>query len=128
MQSFFLFKLYLSADHIAIASGKINGKFMKNRKDLCLERKNSAAYNGRGGEDMIIRRIFQRMARMCRPAWYIFKGSLLLSLSLLALALLLTLGSHEQLQTAGAIYETVEAILLIGILASVLVEAQQSRR
>lgn len=77
---------------------------------------------------MKIRQIIHRMACMCEPAWYIFKGCFLLSAVLLALALLLTLGSYQQIRTAEAIYETVEAVLLIGILSSVLVEDQQSRR
>ncbi len=77
---------------------------------------------------MKIVQIIRRMSRMCRPAWYIFKGSFLLSLALLSLALLLTLGSYQQVRTAEAIYETVEAVLLIGILFSALVEDQQSRR
>ena len=68
------------------------------------------------------------MACMCEPAWYIFKGSFLFSAALLALALLLTLGSFQQVRTAEAIYETVEAVLLIGILSSALIEDQQSRR
>ena len=77
---------------------------------------------------MKIRQILNRMARMCEPAWYICKGSFLLSAALLSCALLLTLGSYRQIRTAEAIYEIVEAVLLIGILASVVVEDQQSRR
>lgn len=77
---------------------------------------------------MKLRQILNRMSCMCKPAWYIFKGSLLLSLTLLVSALLLTLGSYQQIRTAEAIYETVEAVLLIGILFSVVVEDQQSRR
>ena len=77
---------------------------------------------------MRLRQIIRRMACMCEPAWYIFKGSFLFSAALLALALLLTLGSFQQVRTAEAIYETVEAVLLIGILSSALIEDQQSRR
>ncbi len=75
-----------------------------------------------------LKNIFQRMGRMSEPAWYIFRGSVLLSLTLLACGLLLTLGSYAQHKTAEAIYETVQAVLLIGILGSVLIEDQQSRR
>ena len=75
-----------------------------------------------------MKRILLRMAKMCEPSWYIFHRSMQLSLTLLACGLLLTLGGHEQLKTAGAIYETVEAVLLIGILGSVIVEDQQARR
>lgn len=77
---------------------------------------------------MKIKQILWRMGRMSEPAWYIFKNSILLSLTLLCCGLLLTLGGHEQLRTAEAIYETVESVLLIGILFSVIVEDQQSRR
>ncbi len=77
---------------------------------------------------MKLKPILARMARMCAPAWYIFRSSMLLSLTLLSCGLLLTLGGHEQLRTAEAIYETVEAVLLIGILFSAIAEDQQSRR
>lgn len=77
---------------------------------------------------MILKPILARMARMCEPAWYIFKNSVLLSLTLLSCGLLLTLGGHEQFRTAEAIYETVEAVLLIGILFSAIIEDQQSKR
>ena len=77
---------------------------------------------------MKLKKIFARMGSMSEPAWYIFKSSLLLSLTLLGCGLLLTLGTHEHLRTAVAIYETVEAVLLIGTLFSVIVEDQQSRR
>ncbi len=75
-----------------------------------------------------MKKILFRMAKMCEPSWYIFRRSMELSIVLLSCGLLLTLGGHEQLKTAGAIYETVEAVLLIGILGSVIVEDQQSRR
>ena len=74
------------------------------------------------------------MSQMCEPAWYIFKRSLQLALALLACGLLLTLGdgnafgSYTQLKTSGAIYEITEAVILLGILLSVLVEDQQSKR
>lgn len=77
---------------------------------------------------MKLKKIFARMGSMSEPAWYIFKSSMLLSLTLLVCGLLLTLGTHEHLRTAEAIYETVEAVLLIGTLFSVIVEDQQSRR
>ncbi len=77
---------------------------------------------------MKLKQVLDRMGRMSEPAWYIFKNSMLLSLTLLACGLLLTLGAHQQLRTAEAIYETVEAVLLIGILFSVIVEDQQSKR
>lgn len=77
---------------------------------------------------MKFKQILMRMGRMSEPAWYIFKNCMLLSLTLLSCGLLLTLGAHEQIRTAEAIFETVEAVLLIGILFSVIVEDQQSKR
>lgn len=77
---------------------------------------------------MKIRQILQRMGRMCEPAWYIFRASSFLCLALLVGALLLALGDRTQQQTAWAMFETVEAVLLIGLLGSVLIEDQQSRR
>ena len=77
---------------------------------------------------MKLKPILARMARMSEPAWYIFRSSMLLSLTLLCCGLLLTFGGYEQHRIAEAIYETVEAVLLIGILFSVIVEDQQSSR
>ncbi len=77
---------------------------------------------------MKLKQILGRMGRMSEAAWYIFKCSMLLSLTLLSCGLLLTLGAHEQHRIAEAIYEIVEAVLLIGILFSVIAEDQQSRR
>ena len=81
----------------------------------------------RGGVNMLFKKIFGRMGRMSDAAWYIFRRSAELCLVLLSCGLLLTIGAHEQVKTAEAIYETVEAVWLIGILGSVLVEDQQSR-
>ena len=77
---------------------------------------------------MKLRQILQRMGRMSRPAWYIFFVSTRLSLALLCLGLLLTLGSPAQQRLAEAIYETVESVLLIGILSSAIAEDQNVRR
>ena len=76
----------------------------------------------------MIKKAFSRMARMGDAAWYIFQRSTALCLVLLACGLLLTLGGREARQTANAIYETGQAVWLIGILGSALVEDQQSRR
>lgn len=83
---------------------------------------------------MKLKQTICRMSRMTDPAWYIFKRSLQLCLALLCCGLLLTLGDlssqsgHELKNLAMALYETGEAVLLIGGIFSVVVEAQQSRR
>ena len=77
---------------------------------------------------MTLKRILNRMGRMSDAAWYIFRHSAELCLTLLACGLLLTLGEHEQLRTASAVFDTVEAVWLIGVLASAIAEDQQSRR
>ncbi len=76
---------------------------------------------------MTIKRILTRMGRMSNAAWYIFRHSAELCLTLLACGLLLTLGEHEQLRIAGAVFDTVEVIWLIAVLGSAIVEDQQSR-
>ncbi len=76
---------------------------------------------------MTIKRILTRMGRMSDAAWYIFRHSAELCLTLLACGLMLTLGEHEQLRTAGAVFDTVEVIWLIAVLGSAIVEDQQSR-
>lgn len=77
---------------------------------------------------MKIKQILERMGRMSEPAWYIFKGSMFLGLILLSSGLLLTLGTVQHHHIADALYEIVEAVLLIGILFSVITEDQQSKR
>ena len=77
---------------------------------------------------MKLKQVLLRMGRMSRPAWYIFQCSTRLSLALLSIGLLLTLGTPQQVHLANAIYETVEAVLLIGILSSVIVEDQNGKR
>lgn len=82
----------------------------------------------------MIKRIVQRMSRMCPAAWYIYKRSMQLSLVLLACGLLLTLApsqylsSHTLLRLSNAYFECVEGVLLLAALLPVLIEDQQSRR
>ena len=78
---------------------------------------------------MKLRAIIVRMLGMCPMAWYIFKRSLQLSvfLMLCAFALLVEWGGgimvrYELYQTAVSLMETTQAILLIGVLASVCIE------
>lgn len=76
----------------------------------------------------MLRKILRRMGRMSDPAWYIFRLSTRLCLLLLACGLLTTLGGHAQHQLAGAFYESAEAVLLIGVLASAAAEDRMGRR
>lgn len=71
---------------------------------------------------------------MCGSAWYIFSRSFALCLWFLVCALLLTLGlssgpdSYHLLKTARALNESAQAVLLIGILFSAIVEDYCIRR
>ena len=82
----------------------------------------------------MLKRILKRMGGMCRPAWYIFSRCFALAGFLLGCGLLLTVCDPAAPQyltarkTAYAIFETAQAVLLIGILFSAIVEDQQSRR
>lgn len=78
---------------------------------------------------MKLRAIIGRMLCMCPEAWYIFKRCLQLSAFLLlcAFALLVEWGGsimerYELCRTAQALMETTQAILLVGVLASVCIE------
>lgn len=78
---------------------------------------------------MKLRAIIVRMLNMCPLAWYIFKRSLQLSVFLLlcALALLVEWGGsilerYDLYMTAAALTETTQAVLLIGVIASVCIE------
>lgn len=73
--------------------------------------------------------IFRRMLCMCPEAWYIFKRCLQLSafLMLCAFALLVEWGGsimerYELYMTAISLMETTQAVLLIGVIASVCIE------
>ena len=78
---------------------------------------------------MKFRAIIVRMLGMCPLAWYIFKRSLQLSafLMLCAFALLVEWGGsimerYDLYMTAVSLMETTQAILLIGVIASVCIE------
>ena len=83
---------------------------------------------------MKFRKVFLRMCAMSAPAWLVFRSTMLLSILLLGMGILFIAaaragaGTYALRETARAIYETVEAILLIGILATAIVEDQSSRR
>lgn len=73
--------------------------------------------------------ILRRMLSMCPEAWYIFIRTIQLCVVLLFCAFVLLLewngsvfGNYELYETAQAINETVQALLLIAVLFSVLIE------
>ena len=78
---------------------------------------------------MKLRAIVRRMLNMCPEAWYIFRRCFQLSafLMICAFALLVEWGGsimerYELYMTAVSIMETTQAILLIGVIASVCIE------
>lgn len=82
---------------------------------------------------MKLKAILCRMLSMCPESWYIFRRGLQLSafLMLCAFALLLEWDGHmleryTLYMTAVSLMETTQAILLVSVLASVLIEDAQS--
>lgn len=82
---------------------------------------------------MKVKAILRRMTSMCPEAWYIFIRSIQLCCFLLLCAIGLLLhwdGSmregYELFMTAKALNETSQALLLIAVLFSVLIEDRQS--
>lgn len=78
---------------------------------------------------MIIKKIIKRMLCMCPDAWYIFIRSLQLTAFVLLCSFVLLLesnGRHELYMTAMTLYETGQALILIGALFSVFIEDAQS--
>jgi len=77
---------------------------------------------------MKLRAVLRRMLQMSEPAWYIFLRSLQLSCLMLFCSFLLNLEpgglvrGFAQRMTAQALYEAPQGILLVGLLASVLLE------
>ena len=77
--------------------------------------------------------VIRRMLHMCPPAWYIFIRSVQLTGFLLLCAFVLLLGwngsminGYGSYMTAVTLYETGQAVLLIGGLFSVLIEDAQT--
>ena len=70
---------------------------------------------------------------MCPPAWYIFIRSVQLTGFLLLCSFILLIGwngnmltGYAEYMTAMSLYETGQAVLLIGVLVSVIIEDIQS--
>ena len=84
---------------------------------------------------MFFRKSVRRMLGMCPDAWYIFISSVKLTAFLLLCAFSLLLvwngsmaNGYRQYMTAMSLYETGQAVLLIGALFSALVEDAQEKR
>ena len=82
---------------------------------------------------MKLNEVIRRMLSMCPEAWYIFIRSLQLCVFLLLCAVVLLIGrqggtdcGHRLYMTANALNETAQALLLIGVLGSVLIEDAHS--
>ena len=83
---------------------------------------------------MKLKAVYRRMLQMCEPAWFIFLRSLQLSCLMLFCCLMLlwdlptdAVRAHAQYILAMAMLESPQGLLLIGLLASVILE-DQSRR
>ena len=82
---------------------------------------------------MKLRAIVRRMLRMSDPAWFIFIRSFQLSAFMLFCSFLLhlnisnSLEHYTQYMTAEALAEAPQGILLIGLLASAILEDQSSK-
>lgn len=83
---------------------------------------------------MKLRKTLRRMLAMCPDAWYIFFGSVRLTAFLLLCAFVLLLGwdgsmlrGYRQYMTAMSLYETGQALLLIGAIFSVCIEDLHDR-
>ena len=85
---------------------------------------------------MKAKKTIRRMLAMCPDAWYIFITSVKLTAFVLLCAFVLLLGWNGRMEedgyrlymTAMSLYETGQALLLIGALFSVLIEDAQSGR
>ena len=85
---------------------------------------------------MKTKKTIRRMLAMCPDAWYIFITSVKLTAFVLLCAFVLLLGWNGRMEedgyrlymTAMSLYETGQALLLIGALFSVLIEDAQSGR
>ena len=84
---------------------------------------------------MKLRMTLRRMLRMCPEAWYIFISSVRLTAFLLLCAFVLLLGwngsmlhGYCQYMTAMSLYEIGQALLLVGVLFSAIIEDAQEKR
>ena len=78
-------------------------------------------------------RVFERMLKMCPEAWYIFLRSIQFCVFLLLCTFVLLLewnGSmmegYKLFMTASCLNETCQALLLIAVIGSVIIEDAQS--
>ena len=101
-----------------------------------MEKRERPGYNHPEVLSMKLRKTVRRMLDMCPDAWYIFICSIKLTAFLLLCAFVLLLGwegrmaegGYRLYMTAMSLYETGQALLLIGAVFSVCIEDAQSGR
>ena len=101
-----------------------------------MEKVQRPGYNRPEVLHMKLRKTVRRMLAMCPDAWYIFISAVKLTAFVLLCAFVLLLcwngsmaeGGYRLYMTAMSLYETGQALLLIGALFSVLIEDAQTRR
>ena len=101
-----------------------------------MEKRQRPGYNRPEVLPMKTKKTIRRMLAMCPDAWYIFISSVKLTAFVLLCAFVLLLGwngsmaegGYRLYMTAMSLYETGQALLLIGALFSALIEDAQSGR
>lgn len=101
-----------------------------------MEKGRRPGYNVSEVLPMKFRKTVRRMLSMCPDAWNIFLGSVKLTAFVLLCAFVLLLGWNGRMEgegyrlymTAMSLYETGQALLMIGALFSVLIEDAYSGR
>ena len=101
-----------------------------------MEKRKHSGYNHPEVLSMKLKKTVRRMLCMCPDAWYIFICSIKLTAFVLLCAFVLLLGwegtmkegGYRLYMTAMSLYETGQALLLIGAVFSVCIEDAQSGR
>ena len=98
-----------------------------------MRRRSTPATMRAGVLKMKLIQIVRRMLKMCPDAWYIFLSAVRLTAFLLLCAFVLLLdwggsmaAGYTSYMTAMALYETGEAVLLVGVLFSAVIEDVQT--
>ena len=102
---------------------------------MFLVSKRHPGYNGAEVFCMKLRMTLRRMLRMCPEAWYIFISSVRLTAFLVLCAFVLLLAwngsmrhGYRQYMTAMSLYEIGQALLLVGVLFSAIIEDAHEKR
>ena len=102
---------------------------------MFLAKKKKPHYTNHEVIPMKVRAVIARMLAMRPEAWYIFISSVRLTAFLLLCAFVLLLGwngsmlhGYRQYMTAMSLYEIGQALLLVGVLFSAIIEDAQEKR